>query len=103
MYKRQLHNRVESIDQCAAKIKQRIPEAEIAGAHGKMNEEQLGDVMQAMSNGEVQILVCTTDVYKRQGSIIDVPEKLNFEISFNDPDRTDSIAKVELVDEQPRI
>ena len=31
------------------------------------------------------------------GSIIDVPEKLNFEISFNDPDRTDSIAKVELV------
>ena len=31
------------------------------------------------------------------GSIIDVPEKLSFEISFNDPDRTDSIAKVELV------
>ena len=31
------------------------------------------------------------------GSIIDVPAKLNFEISFNDPDRTDSIAKVELV------
>ena len=31
------------------------------------------------------------------GSIIDVPDKLNFEISFNDPDRTDSIAKVELV------
>ena len=31
------------------------------------------------------------------GSIIDVPEKLNFGISFNDPDRTDSIAKVELV------
>ena len=55
-----LHNRVESIDQCAAKIKQRIPEAEIAVAHGKMNEEQLGDVMQSMSNGEIQILVCTT-------------------------------------------
>ena len=31
------------------------------------------------------------------GSIIDVPEKLDIEISFNDPDRTDSIAKVELV------
>ena len=55
-----LHNRVESIDQCAAKIKQRIPEAEVAVAHGKMNEEQLGDVMQSMSNGEIQILVCTT-------------------------------------------
>ena len=55
-----LHNRVESIDQCAAKIKQHIPEAEVAVAHGKMNEEQLGDVMQSMSNGEIQILVCTT-------------------------------------------
>ena len=31
------------------------------------------------------------------GSSIGVPEELNFEISFNDPDRTDSIAKVELV------
>ena len=30
-------------------------------------------------------------------SITEVPEKLNFEISFNDPDSTDSIAKVELV------
>ena len=29
-------------------------------AHGKMNEEQLGDVMQRMADGEVQILVCTT-------------------------------------------
>ena len=55
-----LHNRVESIDRCAARIKQAIPEAEISIAHGKMNEEQLGDIMQAMSAGEIQILVCTT-------------------------------------------
>ena len=55
-----LHNRVESIDTCAARIKERFPEAEVAVAHGKMNEEQLGDVMQRMADGEVQILVCTT-------------------------------------------
>ena len=55
-----LHNRVESIDQCAARIKQRIPEAEIGIAHGKMNQEQLSDVMQSMAAGEIQILVCTT-------------------------------------------
>ena len=55
-----LHNRVESIDTCAAQLKKRFPEAEIAVAHGKMNEEQLGDVMQRMADGEVQILVCTT-------------------------------------------
>jgi transcription-repair coupling factor (superfamily II helicase) len=55
-----LHNRVESIDACAARLKERFPDAVIADAHGKMNEEQLGDVMQRMSAGEIQILVCTT-------------------------------------------
>lgn len=55
-----LHNRVESIEQCAARIKKALPEASVAVAHGQMNEEQLGDVMQSMSDGEVQILVCTT-------------------------------------------
>ncbi len=55
-----LHNRVESIEQTAARIKARIPEAEVAVAHGKMHEEQLSDVMQRMADGEVQILVCTT-------------------------------------------
>ena len=55
-----LHNRVESIEQTAAAIKKRLPEAEVAVAHGKMSEEQLSDVMQRMADGEVQILVCTT-------------------------------------------
>ena len=56
-----LHNRTESIDQCAARLKQRLGDgAEIAVAHGKMGEEALGDVMQAMSAGEIQVLVCTT-------------------------------------------
>ena len=55
-----LHNRVESIAQCASRIAARHPDAEIAVAHGKMNEEQLGDVMQRMADGEIQILVCTT-------------------------------------------
>ncbi len=55
-----LHNRVESIEQTAARVKARHPGAEIAVAHGKMNEEQLSDVMQRMADGELQILVCTT-------------------------------------------
>ena len=55
-----LHNRVETIDQAAARIKKAIPQAEVAVAHGKMSEEQLSDVMQRMADGEVQILVCTT-------------------------------------------
>ena len=55
-----LHNRVETIDECAAKLKERLGDVEIAVAHGKMNQEQLSDVMQAMAEGQIQILVCTT-------------------------------------------
>ena len=55
-----LHNRVETIDECAAKLKERLGDVEIAVAHGKMNQEQLSDVMQAMADGQIQILVCTT-------------------------------------------
>ena len=55
-----LHNRVESIDQCASALKKRIPGLQVAVAHGKMGEDALGDVMQSMADGEIQVLVCTT-------------------------------------------
>ena len=55
-----LHNRVETIDQCASALKRRIPNLQVAVAHGKMGEDALGDVMHAMADGEVQVLVCTT-------------------------------------------
>ncbi len=55
-----LHNRVETIDQCASALKRRIPNLSVAVAHGKMGEEALGDVMHAMADGEIQVLVCTT-------------------------------------------
>ncbi len=55
-----LHNRVETIDQCASAIQRRIPGLSVAVAHGKMGEEALGDVMQAMADGQIQVLVCTT-------------------------------------------
>ena len=55
-----LHNKVETITRCAARIKAALPDVEIAVAHGKMSEDELSDVMQRMAEGEVQILVCTT-------------------------------------------
>ncbi|MBR7123096.1 MAG: transcription-repair coupling factor [Oscillospiraceae bacterium] len=55
-----LHNRVETIEQCASALKKRIPEVGIAVAHGKMGEDALGDTMHAMADGEIQVLVCTT-------------------------------------------
>ena len=55
-----LHNRTETIDQCASALSRRFPGVSIAVAHGQMTEEALGDVMRAMNEGDVQILVCTT-------------------------------------------
>ena len=55
-----LHNRVETIDRCASALQKRIPGLSVAVAHGQMGEDALSDVMQAMAEGEVQVLVCTT-------------------------------------------
>ena len=56
-----LHNRVESIDLTASRIQKMLgPEVRIVVGHGKMSEHELSSVMQAMVDGEADILVCTT-------------------------------------------
>ena len=55
-----LHNRVETIERCAAGIQMRLPEARVGFAHGKMTEEQLSDIWRQVLEHELDILVCTT-------------------------------------------
>ena len=56
-----LHNRVETITRTVARIKEMLGEdVAVAVAHGKMSQEELNDVMTRMSDGEVDVLVCTT-------------------------------------------
>ena len=55
-----LHNRVESIESCAFKLQQMLPDANITVAHGKMSEEQLSKIWQQLVDREIDILVCTT-------------------------------------------
>ena len=56
-----LHNRVESIVQTAGRIRRMLgEETRIGVAHGKMSQEELNDVMQQMTDNELDILVCTT-------------------------------------------
>lgn len=55
-----LFNRVQGIYRVAEWIQSKIPEARVAVGHGKMNEEQLEDIMYDMVNGATDILVCTT-------------------------------------------
>ncbi len=56
-----LHNRVETIEKCAARLKAELPEeTRIAVAHGKMTEEQLSSVWKSLMEQEIDVLVCTT-------------------------------------------
>ena len=55
-----LYNIVESIDLCATKLANAIPEARITVAHGKMNKEELEDIWSDMLAGNIDILVSTT-------------------------------------------
>ncbi|MBU6352625.1 MAG: transcription-repair coupling factor [Actinomycetales bacterium] len=57
-----IHNRVESIDETALRLRRLIPEARVAIAHGQMDEGSLERVVLAFWNREFDILVCTTIV-----------------------------------------
>lgn len=55
-----LHNRIDDIEKIAAKIKAEIPDAVVSVGDGRMTEEQLSDVWGDMTDGKIDILVCTT-------------------------------------------
>ena len=55
-----LYNRVRSIEQFYARLKQLVPEARVAVAHGQMKENALEDVMMDFYDGTYDVLLCTT-------------------------------------------
>jgi transcription-repair coupling factor (superfamily II helicase) len=57
-----IHNRVNSIDKAAAHIRELVPEARVAIAHGQMGEHQLEQVMLDFWEKRFDVLVCTTIV-----------------------------------------
>ncbi|WP_416675362.1 transcription-repair coupling factor [Egbenema bharatensis] len=52
--------RVEGIEEVAGRIREMVPTARLAIAHGQMQEGELEATMLTFSNGEADILVCTT-------------------------------------------
>jgi transcription-repair coupling factor (superfamily II helicase) len=64
-----LHNRVETIDKAARRLRELVPEARVAIAHGQMGEDALEKVMVGFWEKEFDVLVCTTIVE----SGIDIP------------------------------
>jgi len=55
-----VHNRVQGIEQIAARLAKIVPEARIAIAHGQMPEKDLSSIMLAFAEGEYDVLVSTS-------------------------------------------
>ncbi len=55
-----LHNRVETIDKVALRLRELLPKARLAIAHGQMAEQELEKVMLEFLRGDADVLVTTT-------------------------------------------
>jgi transcription-repair coupling factor (superfamily II helicase) len=65
-----LHNRVESIEETATRLKALCPELTFTIAHGQMDERQLERRMLSFLRGDAEVLVCTSIIE----SGIDIPQ-----------------------------
>ena len=55
-----LHNRVESIEDCARQLRKLVPEARLGVGHGQMDADDLEKIMTRFVAGEFDVLICTT-------------------------------------------
>ena len=65
-----LHNRVETIEEAAAKIQQLAPGLRVQVAHGQMRERELEEKMHSFLRGDADVLVSTTIIE----SGLDIPQ-----------------------------
>jgi transcription-repair coupling factor (superfamily II helicase) len=65
-----LHNRVETIEEAAAKLQQLAPKLRFLVAHGQMRERELEEKMHAFLRGDADVLVSTTIIE----SGLDIPQ-----------------------------
>jgi len=55
-----LHNRVQTIELVAARLREMLPDLSIGVGHGKMDDRELEHMMTDFVAGKYQVLVCTT-------------------------------------------
>ncbi len=65
-----LHNRVETIDEAAERVRSWVPELRVGVAHGQMTERSLEGVMMKFLRGDFDVLVSTTIIE----SGLDIPQ-----------------------------
>lgn len=77
-----LHNNISTLPNVMKKIKRLVPEARVCMAHGRMEKEQLEDVIQDYIDKKYDVLVCTTiietgiDIPNSNTLIIDESDRL---------------------------
>ena len=55
-----IHNRIDTIEYTAAKLRQALPDARIGFAHGRMSENEMSEIWRQLVDQEIDVLVCTT-------------------------------------------
>ncbi|MGH8773929.1 MAG: transcription-repair coupling factor [Jiangellaceae bacterium] len=77
-----VHNRIETIEKMAARLREMVPEARVAVAHGQLGEHTLEQVIQSFWERETDVLVCTTivetglDISNANTLFVDRPDRL---------------------------
>ncbi|HEU4397852.1 MAG TPA: transcription-repair coupling factor, partial [Actinomycetota bacterium] len=89
-----VHNRVDTIDRVALRVRQLVPEARIGVAHGQMTEEHLERVMLDFWDKAYDVLVCTTIIE----SGIDIPTANTLVV-----DRADTLGLAQLYQLRGRV
>lgn len=64
-----VHNRIDTIDRVAKRVKKLLPDLRMAIGHGKMSEHELEKTMMSFIKGEIDVLISTTIIE----SGIDIP------------------------------
>jgi transcription-repair coupling factor (superfamily II helicase) len=55
-----VHNRVQSIQAMRKRLERLMPDVRIGVAHGQMDEDQLSEVMHQFTQGDIDVLLCTS-------------------------------------------
>jgi len=89
-----LHNRVETIDEAAERLRQLCPELRFIVAHGQMRERELEDHMLSFLAGHADVLVSTTIIE----SGLDIPQANTLIV-----DRADALGLAQLYQIRGRV
>ena len=77
-----ISNRVDNIEEVTQKVREMVPSAKVAFAHGQMDSEEMEEIMLKFMNHEIDIIVCTTiletgiDIKNANTIIIENADKL---------------------------